>query len=150
VYVRSDQAEALKKEAKSKDVGKDEAKTKGKPSDDSLKLSDQTKEQLNKTVEDLRKVAPGAKGKVRGTVVERHGDGKRFKISGVVAHGFKAAALMVAGVEKISAGAANLGTGSLEGGRELAASPASKDVEKLGKKTLSAAAKVKEIIKKKK
>jgi len=148
VYIRTDKAEGTKKEdakAESKDKPKGDKKSSG----GSIKLSDQVKEQLNKTVDELRQVAPGAKGKIRGTSVERHSNGKMFKVGDVVAHGFKAAALMVAGLEKVAASAANFGSGSLEAGRELATSPASRDVEKLGKKTLSVAAKAKEALKNK-
>jgi hypothetical protein len=147
VYIRPEQAEAVKKEGKSTEKPQEEKKS----TNGDAKFSKEGKTLLNKTVEDLRKVAPGTSGKIRGISVERHKDGKRFRVGGIVAHGFKAAAMMTAGLERVSATGAQFATGTLRGGEEMArGGQATRDVEALGRKATKTVERAKEALKKKK
>jgi len=91
-----------------------------------VKASEAYKKTLNKIVGGLRKLKPGTKGTVEGHEVERHKDGRRFRVNGLVAHGFKATSVLLVGLRHVTSGteraAASMGqmaTGSLAAGAEM-------------------------------
>lgn len=111
---KESKAKAPKEEAKKTEKQNIVAK-KPKP----IQVDPKTKEALNKSVDDLRQIEPGGEGKVRGHTVQRHPDGKRFRVEGIVAHGFKAAALIMMGIERTSASYGQFAGGIIGAGAEM-------------------------------
>lgn len=110
-----------------------------KPSQE-VKAHDDHKGLLNKLVTGLRNLKPGSSGKVEGHTVDRHSDGKHFRISGLIVLGFRAASVIMMGVERVSASAGQTATGSLAAGAEMSqGGQATRDIEAVGAKVTARA-----------
>ena len=110
----------------------------------SKKVSASAKGILNNIVQALRGIKPGAKPVQAGDVeVERHKDGKTFKIGGLVVHGFRTASLLMMGLEKAGASIGQMGSGSLAAGKEMSqGGQATRDIQTVGAKVVETGTKV--------
>jgi len=137
-------AEEAKGKAPQK-AAKTEQKPKKKAEEPKIEVHEDAKKELNESVDDLRKIDPGQEGEVRGHKVQRHPDGKRFKVEGVVAHGFKAAAFIMMGIERVSASYGQTMGGTIGPGAEMAqGGEGTRTIQQAGAKTTGVTAQMAE------
>lgn len=137
--------EQEKREAQVKYRAEKEAKRSSKKYEAQKKIAEnkEAKQHLNEKVEELKKVEPGGETTTKGGVkVERHKDGNRFKVDGIIFHGFRAASIGTSYMERLGATGAMTATGGLSHEVGKGGGQATRDVQAAGQKVQSAKAKI--------